>query len=149
MDAKSANAILEAIQSRSTLLIGIGLNFFFSLVGSRGVECDVVTGKCECRSLAFAGLRCDRCAENHFNFTLGCQPCEDCYNLVQAEVESMRARLHGVDSKLDSVVRDTMTEQARVQSRQVESTLKRLKTELDDMHVKFFTNSGKFAFYHP
>lgn len=111
--------------------------------GSRSPQCDVITGKCECRTSAFGGQRCDRCAENYYNFTIGCQPCEECYGLVQTQVEKMRQRVIQMDASLERIVRDTMTDQAKQQTREIESNLKRLKGELDELHKQFFENSER------
>lgn len=111
------------------------------LKGSRGQQCDLVTGKCECRSSAFGGDKCDRCAENHFNFTIGCQPCEDCYNLVQNGVEKIRERVNSLEESLERIVRDTMTEEARIKSRELEGNLKRIKNNVNDLHKQLYENS--------
>ncbi|CAI6348984.1 unnamed protein product [Macrosiphum euphorbiae] len=43
-------------------------------VGSRSLQCNS-EGKCQCRA-GVAGDKCDRCAENHFDFgPTGCKPC--------------------------------------------------------------------------
>lgn len=109
--------------------------------GSRGQQCDLVTGKCECRSSAFGGDKCDRCAENHFNFTIGCQPCEECYNLVQNGVEKIRERVNSLEESLERIVRDTMTEEARIKSRELEGNLKRIKNNVNDLHNQLYENS--------
>lgn len=48
-------------------------NVYFS-AGSWSLQCNA-EGKCQCRA-GVTGDKCDRCAENHFDFSSsGCKPC--------------------------------------------------------------------------
>jgi len=50
------------------------LSIFFFTTGSWSLQCNS-EGKCQCRA-GVAGDKCDRCADNHFDFgPTGCKPC--------------------------------------------------------------------------
>ncbi|XP_066585793.1 laminin subunit gamma-1 [Prorops nasuta] len=70
-------------------------------IGSQGLQCDA-SGQCPCLSNV-EGRRCDRCKENKHNRQYGCIDCPDCYNLVQAAVNSHRSRLGELDDTLRKV----------------------------------------------
>ncbi|ESO94175.1 hypothetical protein LOTGIDRAFT_118598, partial [Lottia gigantea] len=43
-------------------------------MGSQSIYCDPDSGQCQCKE-NIIGLKCDRCADNFYNFSLGCIPC--------------------------------------------------------------------------
>ena len=51
------------------------------------VQCDQLTGQCQCAGPQVEGRRCERCEENtrtrHGDTVRHCEPCPQCYNLVQ------------------------------------------------------------------
>jgi hypothetical protein len=115
--------------------------FLLNTKGSQSQQCDLVTGKCECRSSAFGGNRCDKCAENYYNFTIGCQPCEECYGLVQIGVGKMRQRIEALENGLEKMVADTVTEEAKQKSRELENNLKKIKADVNQLHKELFEDS--------
>lgn len=114
--------------------------------GSRTFNCDLITGKCECQSSAFDGNRCDRCAENFYNFTLGCVPCEDCYGLVQKEVHTIRERTERIEGNLQNIMKETITEETRKIGRELEANLNRIRNEINQLHKLLFERSESCLF---
>ncbi|XP_064615951.1 laminin subunit gamma-1-like [Liolophura sinensis] len=52
--------------------------------------CEKSTGKCSCKDHV-TGRQCDVCQDNYFNLTsAGCTVCDDCYVLVETEVNELR-----------------------------------------------------------
>ena len=74
------------------------------LTGSLSEQCDVETGQCECRDKV-EGRRCDTCMENT-KTRVGsqnekiCEPCDDCYNLVQDAANEHREGLNELETLL-------------------------------------------------
>ena len=65
--------------------------------GSLSDQCDIETGQCPCRDKV-EGRRCDTCMENTKTRTGSenekvCEPCDDCYNLVQDAANEHRDSL--------------------------------------------------------
>lgn len=76
--------------------------------GSTDLQCDELTGECPCRDKV-EGRRCDRCMENTKSRDNGgygekiCEPCDDCYNLVQQAANQHRANLESLDRLLQQI----------------------------------------------
>ena len=76
--------------------------------GSTDLQCDELTGQCPCRHKV-EGRKCDRCMENTKSQETGgngekiCEPCEDCYDLVQDTANQHRANLESLDSLLQQI----------------------------------------------
>ncbi|RNA21261.1 Laminin subunit gamma-1 [Brachionus plicatilis] len=101
------------------------------------LQCDEF-GKCPCRE-NFAGLKCNTCAENRFNFTNGCQRCDDCYNLVQNQVQLLRHRIKEIEHNLD-LMQQNGVEIDDDQSVLLQQKLDTIKLSVDDLHSKLFHN---------
>ena len=76
--------------------------------GSTDLQCNELTGQCPCRNKV-EGRRCDRCMENTRSRDNGgygekiCEPCDDCYNLVQDAANQHRANLDSLDRLLQQI----------------------------------------------
>ena len=76
--------------------------------GSTDLQCDEVTGQCKCRDKV-EGRKCDRCMENTKSQDTGgngekiCEPCEDCYDLVQDAANQHRQDLDSLDRLLQQI----------------------------------------------
>lgn len=70
------------------------------------LQCDDF-GQCNCRD-NFSGLKCNQCSENRHNFTSGCLRCEDCYNLVQTRVDSLRQYIETIANTLYEMIESNM-----------------------------------------
>ena len=76
--------------------------------GSLELQCDELTGECPCRNQV-EGRQCDRCMENTKSQDTGgygekiCEPCDDCYNLVQDAANQHRANLAALDTLLQQI----------------------------------------------
>ena len=75
--------------------------------GSLSDQCDVLTGQCPCRDKV-EGRKCDTCMENtktksnEANQKV-CEPCDDCYNLVQDAANSHRENLNQLETLLTHI----------------------------------------------
>ena len=76
--------------------------------GSTEQQCDLLTGQCPCRDKV-EGRKCDRCMENTRSRDTGgygdkiCEPCDDCYNLVQDAADEHRQNLANLDALLQKI----------------------------------------------
>jgi len=76
--------------------------------GSTDLQCNPLTGNCPCRPQV-EGRQCDRCMENTRSRDTGgygekiCEPCDDCYNLVQNAANQHRDNLDALDSLLQQI----------------------------------------------
>jgi len=75
--------------------------------GSTDHQCDELTGQCPCRDKV-EGRKCERCMENTrtregYVGEKVCEPCDDCYNLVQNAVNQHRDNLHQLDNLLQQI----------------------------------------------
>lgn len=104
--------------------------------GSESQQCDEF-GKCRCKP-NIAGDKCNKCAENFFNFTLGCTPCDDCFNLVEIEVNNFRKNISKLENSLETIIERTMTDEARLKSKEVLDQLASFKTQIDEFHASLF-----------
>lgn len=114
--------------------------------GSRSHNCDLITGKCECQSSMYGGDQCEHCAENYYNYTLGCQPCEECYSLVQNKVSNIRQRIETVEKNLQSIISITMTDTSRKIGLELDKNIKRIENEVNEFHSLFFEKSNYLIF---
>ena len=61
--------------------------FYTQILCVGSVQCDQLTGQCQCAGPQVEGRRCERCEENtrtrHGDTVRHCEPCPQCYNLVQ------------------------------------------------------------------
>ena len=76
--------------------------------GSKDLQCDELTGQCPCLDKV-EGRKCDRCMENTKSKENGgngekiCEPCEDCYDLVQDGANQHRRNLDSLDRLLQQI----------------------------------------------
>lgn len=76
--------------------------------GSTDMQCDLISGQCPCRDKV-EGRKCDRCMENTRSKDTGgfgekiCEPCDDCYNLVQDAADEHRQSLENLDALLQKI----------------------------------------------
>ena len=76
--------------------------------GSTDLQCNELTGQCPCRNKV-EGRMCDRCMENTRSRDNGgygekiCEPCDDCYNLVQESADQHRRNLESLDKLLQQI----------------------------------------------
>ena len=75
--------------------------------GSLSEQCDVTTGQCPCREKV-EGRKCDTCMENTKTKSNDanqkvCEPCDDCYNLVQDAADSHRENLNQLEILLNHI----------------------------------------------
>lgn len=75
--------------------------------GSTDHQCDELTGQCPCRDKV-EGRRCERCMENTrtregYVGEKVCEPCEECYNLVQHAANQHRHNLQQLDKLLQQI----------------------------------------------
>ncbi|CAF0707486.1 unnamed protein product [Brachionus calyciflorus] len=101
------------------------------------LQCDEF-GKCSCRE-SFDGLKCNKCAENRFNFTSGCQKCDDCYNLVQYQVNILRIRINSIEESL-KILELNGPEINSDQNLILQETLEKLRKAIDRLHSSLFKN---------
>ena len=115
--------------------------------GSLSDQCDTETGQCPCRDKV-EGRRCDTCMENT-KTRVGsenekiCEPCDDCYNLVQDAANEHRASLDQLDGLLKHIAEnpEPVGEDFNIQ-------VKKLKVRLVNMRVdsKISAGSGRIFF---
>ncbi|XP_059094696.1 laminin subunit gamma-1-like isoform X3 [Tigriopus californicus] len=76
--------------------------------GSTDLQCDLITGQCPCRDKV-EGRQCDRCMENTRTKDTGgygekiCEPCDDCYNLIEDATNEHRRNLAALDNLLQQI----------------------------------------------
>jgi len=102
--------------------------------GSTADQCDVVTGQCPCRDKV-EGRKCDRCMENTktrvgYGNEKICEPCDDCYNIVQDNADRHREDLAKLDSLLTQI-----SENPEPIGPEFEVQLKKLKVRIMNMVV--------------
>jgi len=105
--------------------------------GSTELQCNELTGECPCRDKV-EGRRCDRCMENTRSRDSGgggsvyaekiCEPCDDCYNLVQEAANQHRANLAALDRLLQQIA-----ENPEPVGEEFELKLKKLKVRVTTM----------------
>ena len=105
--------------------------------GSKSLQCNQ-RGACECKENV-VGSKCNQCAENLFNFTMGCLKCDDCYNLVQTEVNKLRSKIKDLDSSLAKVIPETSSPEAVRKNRELEQKLGITKKKIESLHGELFT----------
>jgi len=76
--------------------------------GSTADQCDLATGQCPCRDKV-EGRMCDTCMENTktrvgYGNEKICEPCDDCYNIVQDNADSHRDSLNKLDDLLTHIL---------------------------------------------
>jgi len=75
--------------------------------GSTDHQCDELTGQCPCRDKV-EGRKCERCMENTrtkegYGPEKVCEPCDECYNLVQNAANTHRDNLQQLDDLLQQI----------------------------------------------
>lgn len=75
--------------------------------GSTDHQCDELTGQCPCRDKV-EGRQCERCVENTktqegYVGEKVCEPCGECYNLVQQSANRHREHLRQLDNLLQQI----------------------------------------------
>jgi laminin, gamma 1 len=132
------------------------LHYGFSESGCKACDCDPFGtdmsvnslqcddfGKCKCRD-HFSGLKCDSCEENRFNFTAGCQKCDECYDLVQNKVTILRQKVKAIEMTLDEMIEMSKSEsgknsdQLNDENMKLQDKLKSLKDEIESLHESLF-----------
>lgn len=59
-----------------------------------------IIGQCLCKDNV-EGLHCDHCSENYYNLKESCQPCDDCYSLIQDRKNSINKSMSILRNHLD------------------------------------------------
>lgn len=100
--------------------------------GSTSDQCDLVTGQCPCRNKV-EGRMCDRCMENTktrvgYGNEKICEPCDDCYNIVQDNADGHRDNLNKLDDLLTQI-----SENPEPIGPEFEVQLKKLKVRIINM----------------
>lgn len=113
--------------------------------GSQSLQCDQL-GQCTCKP-NIGGVKCDQCQENNFNFSIGCQPCDDCYNLVQNAVADLRQTIVVLEKTLNQIIPDSMSEQSMLKNKELQEKLNVLKNKLNDFHHNYFEKSNLGSSY--
>jgi hypothetical protein len=103
------------------------------------LSCDV-DGKCSCRD-NIAGDKCDRCVDNHFNFELGCQKCDECYSLVESKIISLKNDLISINNNFENKIKQTHTDETKRNNLELEKTLLKLKNEIKSVHDELYNKS--------
>ena len=104
-----------------------------------GMQCDDF-GKCACKQ-NFAGLKCNKCAENRYNYTSGCLECDQCYNLVQDRVNSLRSKISVIQATLRELWKSSLDASSGIQSDEsikLQNKLNTLRVLIDELHDNFF-----------
>ena len=104
--------------------------------GSKHLQCNQ-KGVCACKE-NMSGEKCDMCAENMFNFTMGCLKCDDCYNLVQTEVNKLRGKISSLDSSLAKVIPETSSPEAMRKNLELQQKLGTVKKNIDELHDSLY-----------
>ena len=76
------------------------------------------------------GMFCDRCRENMFNLSAGCQPCPACYGLVQQRVNTHRKTL----AELHVLLKQASGEEFSLNDTEFESVLDQVKMTVNELH---------------
>jgi len=100
--------------------------------GSTSSQCDVVTGQCPCREKV-EGRKCDTCMENTktrvgYGNEKICEPCDDCYNIVQDNANDHRANLNKLEQLLVQI-----SENPEPIGKEFEVQLTKLKVRIEHM----------------
>ena len=114
--------------------------------GSTDLQCDELTGQCPCRNQV-EGRMCDRCMENTRSRDTGgygekiCEPCDDCYNLVQDAANQHRANLDSLDNLLQQIAEnpEPVGDEFEIQLRQL---LVRVTTMVADAKISSQNEEG-------
>jgi len=104
--------------------------------GSRSLQCNQ-KGICECKE-NMVGPKCNQCAENLYNFTMGCLKCDDCYNLVQTEVNKLRSKLTVLDTSLAKFIPETSSPEAIRKNLELQQKLGVSKKKIDELHGSIY-----------
>jgi len=113
--------------------------------GSLDLQCDELTGQCACRDKV-EGRKCDRCMEN--TKSRGgdgdkiCEPCEDCYDLVQDKANEHRDNLDRLDTLLQEIARnpEPVGDDFEIKLRQIEV---RVVQMVGDAKISSQNNEGE------
>ena len=76
------------------------------------------------------GMFCDRCSENMYNLSAGCQPCPACYGLVQKRVHAHRKTL----AELHILLKQASGENFSLNDSEFESLLDQVKMSVNQLH---------------
>ncbi len=130
----------------------VPLHYGFSDEGCKKCDCNILGtqynnlqcdafGKCVCRE-NFSGMKCEICNENRYNFTSGCLKCEDCYNLVQEQVNLLRERMKSIQSTLNAIFASQSGSNSNrdKQNQDLLRNLKKLRADVDKLHDSLFVD---------
>ena len=114
------------------------------ITGSTSHQCDLETGQCPCRDKV-EGRQCNRCQENTKTKEIEgfegmekkCEPCDDCYNLVQDATDEIRTNLHHLADTLDAIAKNP-----EPVGDKFEVNLRRLQIRIRNMVVDATLNAG-------
>ncbi|OAF68069.1 Laminin subunit gamma-1 [Intoshia linei] len=81
--------------------------------GSIDLQCHLKTGKCNCK-LNVEGKKCDRCIRNRYSLIEQCQPCPDCYKLVDESFKSIESSLKSFENGLNEISKNTVNKLANI-----------------------------------
>lgn len=121
-------------------------HYGFSGEGCQNCECDPFGsvdlqcnefGKCKCKE-NIAGDKCNQCVENFYNFTMGCQRCDDCYNLVQDAVSGLRKNINKLETSLTKIIPETVSEETLQKNKELQEKLENIKENINDLHSSLY-----------
>jgi laminin gamma 1 len=102
--------------------------------GSENMQCDDF-GRCKCKP-NIVGVKCNKCEENRFNFTRGCLKCDDCYTLVEREVQGLRSKTKDITVSFGDKI--NQQSQAKNTNENLSSKLQNIKNLVNQMHKNFY-----------
>lgn len=113
--------------------------------GSTGFQCDLETGQCPCRDKV-EGRKCDTCMENTktrdgYEGEKICEPCDDCYNLIQDAANRHRADLNHLEVLLEQIEKNPgpVGDKFRTQIKKLQVDI---KNRLDEAKVNVNNEDG-------
>ena len=119
--------------------------------GAVDQQCDIY-GRCKCRGEHVAGYKCDHCAENYHSFAQhGCVRCDDCYTLVQTNLDGLRTRVDAVALHLKSIDLNETSVVSAVDdedNRKLLAAASQAQAAISSLSTQVFNNKGKHNTTH-
>ena len=108
-------------------------------IGSISSNCDQL-GNCKCKKNV-SGMKCNQCDENKYDFIGGCLDCNDCYNLVQRKMKTIRNKVEQIEVALIAFNQSNSEENTN-HVKELVNKLKNLEEQVKLLHKNSFEDKN-------